>query len=270
MKKTKDFILEKQNLEIHYEDFINKKNKNTIIILHWWWWNSQSWLEVWNMLYKAWFNVIIPDLPWFWHTKLDRVFELDDYASVVEEFIKELWLDNVILWWHSNWWAISIKIALRDKINVSRLILNNSAGVRNDTKRSWKRKLLNNFTYVIKKVLNILPPRVSWKDNTYIKKVRKLFYRIIWWHDYLNAENNLYLKETYLNMIKSDLSDLIPKIKHDTLLIWWRNDSYTPLSDGLYMRKHIKNSKLVIIEKEKHWIHLVSPEKLVNTFLSNI
>lgn len=271
MHKTEDLTLKKTNIEIHYEDFIDENNENTIVILHWWWGNSQSWLNVWELLFQAWFNVIIPDLPWFWKTKINNILDLDDYASIVEEFINELWLKNIILWWHSNGWAISIKIATRWKIDTSRLILNNSAWIRNDRKRSLKRKILNKFTKIIKKLLSIIPPRENWESwNNLIKKLRKLFYRAIWWQDYLNAENNPYLKETYLNMIKTDLSELIPQINQNTLLIWWENDTYTPVSDWISMRNKIKNSKIIILEDEKHWIHITSPEKLVNTFLNNI
>ncbi len=249
--------VKKTNIEIFFEDWIDKKNKHTIVILHWWWWSSQSWLEAWELLFNHWFNVIVPDLPWFWNTKLEKVFELDDYVSVIEEFIRNRKLKNIILWWHSNGWAISIKIANRWKIKIDRLILNNSAWIRNDKKRSLKRKVLN----TIIKPFKILK-KIPW--------VRTIFYKLIWWQDYLEAEKNPYLKQTYLNMIKSDLKDEISEIKQNTLLIWWEKDTYTPVSDWKYMRKNIVNSKMIILENEKHWIHLHSPEKLINTFLNNI
>lgn len=260
MLKTEDITLKKTNIEINYEDFIHPENTETIVILHGWGWNSQSWLVVWKLLFQSWFNVIIPDLPWFWKTKLDKSFDLDEYVNVVEEFIKELGLDNIILWWHSNWWAISIKIALKSKINISRLVLNNSAWIRNDNKRSLKRKIFN----------LLIKPFKIFKKIPGFTKLREIFYRAIWSQDYLEAEKNPFMKETYLNMIKSDLSDVIKNIKQDTLLIWWKDDTYTPVSDWKYMRKHIRNSKIVVLENEKHWIHLTSPEKLVDTFLNNI
>ncbi len=260
MSKEIKSTVKKTNLEINYEDFINPENTETIVILHWWGWSSQSWLQVWELLLQNGINVIIPDLPGFWKTKLEKVFDLDEYAIVIEEFIKELNLDNIILWWHSNWWAISIKLAKRWKINISRLILNNSAWIRNDKKRNLKRKILksvvNNFKFL--------------KKFFIFKKLRILFYKAIWWQDYLNAEKNPYLKETYLNMISSDLQDDIKELKNHTLLIWWEKDTYTPRNDWLKMRNSIKNSKLVVLENEKHWIHLTSPEKLVKTFLENI
>jgi pimeloyl-ACP methyl ester carboxylesterase len=215
---------------------------------------------VWELLLQSGFNVIIPDLPGFWKTKLNKTFDLEEYAIVIEEFIKELWLDNIILWWHSNWWAIAIKIANRWKINISRLVLNNSAWIRNDKKRSLKRKILNKTVKYFKFLKKIF----------IFKKIRILFYKLIWWQDYLNAEKNPHLKQTYLNMISSDLQEEIKNVKNHTLLIWWKNDTYTPKSDWIFMRNNIKNSKIIILEDEKHWIHLTSPEKLVNTFLKNL
>jgi len=214
--------------------------------------------------------VIVPDLPGFWKTKLEKEFDLDEYATVIEEFIIEMWLKNVILWWHSNGWAISIKIANRWKINISRLILNNSAWIRNDSKRSLKRKILNNIAKNIKKIIKILPSPGRGGLGRGFKKIRKLFYKAIWSHDYLNAEKNPNLKQTYLNIISSDLTDEIKKIKLDTLLIWWEKDTYTPLSDWNTIRNSIKNSKMIVLKNEKHWIHLHNPELLVKTFLQNI
>jgi len=124
---------------------------------------------------------------------------------------------------------------------------------------------------VKRKILNFVIKYFSFLKKIFIfKKIRILFYKIIWGQDYLNAEKNPFLKKTYLNMIKSDLQEEIPKIKVNTLLIWWENDTYTPLSDWYFMRKNIKNSKMIVLENEKHWIHIHNPELLVKTFLQNI
>jgi pimeloyl-ACP methyl ester carboxylesterase len=172
----------------------------------------------------------------------------------------------LILWGHSNGWAISIKLANRNKIKILRLILNNSAWIRNDKKRSLKRKILNIISKLIKKINPSPSGEVRWG----LKKIRKLFYRAIGSHDYLNAEKNPKLKQTYLNMISSDLKEEIKNIKNHTLLIWWEKDNYTPVSDAYFMRKNIKNSKLIILDNETHWIHLKNPDRLVKTFLQNI
>lgn len=268
MFEEKEIFLQKDSLIVNYKIWENNKNKDYILIIHGWWWSSESWIKVSNLLFENWYNVIVPDLPWFWKTKLKKVFNLDDYAEFLEDFVSYLWVKDIFLWWHSNWWAISIKLALRWKLKIKKLILNNSAWIRNDKKRSFKRVILNTFSEFIKSIIRFFPK--SFKNNIKSSKLRIVFYKIIWWWDYLNSEKNTFLKETYLNMISSDLSKDLSNIKQDCLLIWWKKDTYTPLSDWKKMHKDIINSNIIILDNEKHWIHLNSPLKLVNTFLENI
>jgi len=254
-------VLELWKLKINYKEFWNKdSNFWDILILHWWGGKSDSWVKVAEDLSEKWFRVIVPDLPWFWKTEITKVYNLSDYAQLVEEFAKKLKLENIILWGHSNWWAISITLENRWKLNIDRLVLNNSAGIRNDKKRSRKRELF-------KKVLKYFK---FLKKIFIFKKIRILFYKAIGWHDYLNAEKSPHLKQTYLNMISSDLSEKIKEIQKDTLIIWWELDTYTPLSDWHFMRNNIVNSKMIVLDQETHWIHLKNPDRLVETFLNNI
>lgn len=250
----------KTTLEIKYKDFIDENNSETIVILHWWWWKSDSWLEVSELLFKSWINVIIPDLPWFWETKLNYVFDLDEYAKIVSNFLRELKLDNFILWWHSNWWAISIKIANSHIFNIKKLVLNNSAWIRNDKKRSIKKCIFN---------IIFKPFKLIFRFKIF-KKIRRKIYFLIWWADYIKSEEIPFLKETYLNIINNDISEEIKKIDLYTLLIRWEKDTFTPISDAYFMRKNIAKSKLVILQNEMHSIHLKNPNKLVDTFLKNI
>ncbi|MEA3387175.1 MAG: hypothetical protein U9Q66_02040 [Patescibacteria group bacterium] len=48
-------------------------------------------------------------------------------------------------------------------------------------------------------------------------------------------------------MISSDLKEEISSINVDTLLIRGVDDTYTPLSDGNYMRDNIKKSKIITL-----------------------
>jgi len=266
---VKEQVLELWKLKINYKEFSPKKTEFSsdedksfadILILHWWGWKSDSWVKVAELLSEKWFRVIVPDLPWFGKTEITKVYNLSDYAQVVEEFCKKLNLENIILWGHSNWWAISITLENREKIDIDRLVLNNSAWIRNDKKRTKKRKMLN---FVIKNLKFL-------KKIFIFKKIRIIFYKIIWGHDYLNAEKSPFLKQTYLNMISSDLQEKIKKIQKDTLIIWWEKDTYTPLSDWHFMRNNITNSKMIVLDNETHGIHIKNPERLVKTFLDNI
>jgi len=259
-------------IELSYELFESKnENSDIILILHGWQGASSSWTKTGDLLNRSGYNVIIPDIPCASkNTKCTEIYNLDDYAELIEKFIEDLKekydninFDKLILWWHSNGGAISIKLANRKNIKVLRLILNNSAWIRNDKKRSLKRRILNNLIKPIKLIFPLIRDFGG-------AKIRSLFYKAIWSQDYLKAEQNPNLKQTYLNMINSDLKEEIKKIDLFTLLIWWENDTYTPISDSYFMRDNIKKSKLIILDNETHGIHLKNAKRLVETFLQNI
>ncbi|MDQ7022673.1 MAG: alpha/beta fold hydrolase [Candidatus Gracilibacteria bacterium] len=181
----KEQILELGKVKINYKEFGEKdSNFGDILILHGWGGKSDSWVEVAELLSEKGFRVIIPDLPGFGKTEMHKVYTLSDYSKLIEEFCKKLKLENIILWGHSNGGAISITLENRGKLNIERLVLNNSAGIRNDKKRSFKRKIL-------KKVLNNLK---FLKKIFIFKKIRILFYKAIGGHDYLNAEKSPFFK----------------------------------------------------------------------------
>ncbi|MDD3793546.1 MAG: alpha/beta hydrolase [Candidatus Gracilibacteria bacterium] len=248
------------NLEIKYKDFIDDNNSETIVILHGWGGKSDSWLEVADLLFKSGFNVIIPDLPGFGETKLEYVFDLDEYAKVITNFLRTLKIDNFILWGHSNGGAIAIKIVNSQIFNIKTLVLNNSAGIRNDNKRNIKKIF---FSLLSK------PFKIIFKLNV-LKTIRRKIYYFIGGSDYIKSEEIPFLKETYLKIIGEDISELIKKIDIDTLLLWGKNDTFTPLSDAYFMRNNIRKSKLIIIGNEGHSIHLKNPKLLINNFLENI
>jgi len=243
-----------------FKTFWNKNNP-AFLILHWWGGSSDSWEQVAKMLAKYFF-VIVVDYPC--GSKLlncDKVYTLDDYADLVKNLIDELELKDFVLLWHSNGSAIATKLVTKyPDLSIRKLILNNSAGIRKDKKRTLKRKIFGLASKIAKPVFTL----------PWMWKIRNLFYRLIWGQDYLEAEKNPYKKQTFLNMINEDLQETFSKIQVDTLLIRWKNDTYTPLEDGKKMHSLISNSKFVVIPNVRHWIHLQRPDKLVKVILENV
>lgn len=240
--------------------YFKDENKENILILHGWWGKSDSFINFAKNIFENWYNVFIPDLPWFWETKLDKVFNLDDYSNFVENIVLELWLKNFILMWHSNWWAISIKLVNSWKLDIKKLVLYNSAGVRITKKMNLKRKIFKMLSLVFKPLKNFL----------FFKKIRILFYKIIWNYDYINSLKVPFLEETYKNIISEDLQNIMKNINIETLLIRWEKDDFTPISYWKIINKNIKNSKMIVLNWEWHSPHLKNVEYLTNTFLKNI
>lgn len=244
---------------LNYKSFFDNKNKDSFLILHWWWWSSDSWSKVWELLFDNWFNVFIPDLPWFGKTKLNKVYIVEDYADLIEEFIVKTKLNNFNLLWHSNWWRISICLCLGSKLKINKLFLVWSAGVE---RKIW---IKQKFFWWLSKLLDFEKLK-NCKNMRFFKFARRIFYKIIWWQDYL-ACDNLEKRQTFLNVLNSNLESEMKEIKIPTELIWWDRDTYTPLADWIKINRIIKGSNLTILKWEKHWIHLKSPEKLVKVIL---
>lgn len=238
--------------EIFYQHWTHKEKKWTFLILHWWWWSSQSWQKVAKLLNQEWYEVYVPDLPGFGKSVMNRVYSVEEYAKTIENFVKELKLENIILLGHSNWWRISIELENRWKISISKLFLNNSAWIKH--KPTFKQKIARTLAKIFKK-LNKFPGYSFF---------RKILYKVVGWHDYLNLENEK-MKKTFWNMINSDLSEKMTQVKTKTFIIWWDKDTYTPISDWKQTHHLIKNSEFVILKWEKHGIHLQNPQILFKT-----
>lgn len=256
--------MEKTYLEIEWIKtkvlkFFSKENNKNILILHWWWWKSESWINFSNQISKKWFNVFVPDLPWFWETTLPKVFNLDDYRDFIKNLIIELDLKDFYLMWHSNWWAISMKLSLISDLKIKKLILNNSAWIRNEPKVNFKRKVLKLISLIFKPL----------KSFSFFKHLRIIFYKIIWNYDYVNSLKIPFLEETYKNIISEDLQNIMENISTETLLIRWENDKFTPISYWKKINSLIKYSKMIIIPWEWHSIHLKNPEILALELLKN-
>ena len=243
-----------KNIDVFYKSYINNKSLWNVLILHWWWWSSDSWAEVWKWISKKWYNVYIPDLPWFWKTKLWEVYSVEKYAELIKLFSIELKLKDINLIWHSNWWRIWIFLSSNKLVSVRKLFLIASAWIR---RKSWaKRKILSFLSKILKPIIR----------NNFIKNT---LYRLIWWHDYMNC-NNENLKKTMINVLETELQNEMKNIKIHTEIIWWDKDSYTPLIDWKLIHSLIKWSNMTVLKWEKHWIHLQNPELLKKTIIKLI
>lgn len=247
--------------KLYYKYAESKTQKENFLILHWWWWKSDSWLSVWQVLEKQWYWVYIPDLPGFWKTMLTKAFSLETYADTIEDFVESIGLENIVLLGHSNGWAIATKLTLKESLDIKKLILNNSAWVRNDLKRRMKRLVLKPVALVFK-TMKFLP---------FYNNFRSICYKLIGSRDFVQAEqSNSFLKESYLSVISSDLTKDFRKLSIDTLLIRGEKDTFTPLSDAKHIRMNIKDSKLIIMNGKNHSVHLQSPLELSKILLEAV
>lgn len=206
-----------------------------ILILHGWTYSTDKWADLVNLLSKK--NSVellkIPGLT----QKLDEVWNLDNYVNWLNEKV-DSGKSKVVLIGHSNGGRISLSFAAKYPEKVANLILIDSAGI-------YHNELPIRLKRLVFKIIAKFGSKIT-KSQT----LRKALYKLLRERDYENATP--IVKKTMVNLINSDITSILGKIKTPTLIIWGRNDKITPLQDGHLMHKLIHNSKLEIIEDAKH------------------
>lgn len=223
-------------LNIYFEVWGQGKE---LLMLHGWGGNGREFHPVKDSLAEK-FKLIIPDLPGFGNSDIPKKpWTLTDYVIFIDKFLKDLKINNPDFLGHSFGGSILIKLATAYP-RKGKLILVDSAGIRKLTLKKAVGKML---VETGKLIFNL--PFL----NYFYSSSRNLLYNIINEWDYVKAGN---LKETFINVINENLALHLVKIKNPTLIVWGENDSVTPLKDGRFLHRQIKNSHFAVIKNAGH------------------
>ncbi len=181
----------------------------------------------------------------------EQAWSVDDFADFFCDFMKELGIKEATLIGHSYGGRVIIKLANRKNIpfKITNIVLIDSAGVL--PKRSVAQKWKIAQYKVLKRILNL-------------KVVYALFPEIIddWRsrqgsEDYRNASP--IMRQCLVKAVNEDLTELLPNITQDTLLIWGDKDTATPIRDAKIMEEAIPNAGLVVLQGAGHFSFLEQP-----------
>ncbi len=176
-------------------------------------------------------------------------WDVDDYCDFVLEFVKEMELDNPIMMGHSHGGRVTMKLVADGKLNPSKIVLLDAAGL--IPKKSFKQKMRARNFKIIKKVLTF----PLWKKYTerLLNKARAHYGSA----DY-NAAPEV-LRKTLVKLVNIDIRDILPNIKCPSLLIWGENDTATPLEDAKTIEKLIPDAGLCVIKGTGHFSFCEKP-----------
>jgi len=230
----------------------------TLVILHGWQSSKEKWQKIKEEIEEQGIKVIVPDLPGFKpENELQKPWDLDSYVDWFNGFIaSENIAERFFLLGHSFGGALATKFVLKYPEKVEKLFLVSAACVRIKT---LKRKIFAYFSKIVKK-FSFLPFYSLFRRATYKFIIRN--------SDYSQAKG--FLEDTYLNIIKEDLSSDLISVKTPTVLIWGNKDKSTPLKDGQFIKKQIRNSKIEIILGADHYLNSKNPDELVKIILNNL
>ena len=215
-----------------------------LYIIHGWAYSVEPWEKTLEILKKNKVDVKMLNVPGL-TTPSKRVWTIDEYVNWADESIP----DGSVALGHSNGGRILLNLCSENPKKLSRLILLDSAGV---YEKSRKRDLL----------------RVVSKLGAPLKKIpllSKVFHKLIGASDYEHAPENM--KKTLSNMLDSDKHLNLSKVTTETKILWGENDTVTPLRQARTLKERLSNASLKTFENWTHAPYISDPEGLADAIL---
>lgn len=185
-------------------------------------------------------HVIGVDLPGFGGTQMCRPYTLSDYVSFTADVINEKCGGRVDIVAHSFGGRIALKLAADYPESVGKMLLTGCAGIRPRRSAGY---LVKTGIYGAARRLS---PRLSIKIA---KRIASPDYRLA----------TPLMRESFKLVISEHLDGILPQVRAQTLLVFGRNDTETPLYMAEKLHKGIKDSGLVIFDGCGHFCFLDSP-----------
>lgn len=219
-----------------------------ILILHGFGSSIKSWKKFITKFDPTKFTLYFPELPGFGQSEHPpKPWQVKDYTHFIQSLIKQEDLDPQFLVCHSFGGRISIQL-LAQKNNFQKAIFIAAAGIRPEL--TPIQKLANKLGPILNPVKKFKPVQ------SIIKNLRKL----IGAGDYNKVQGTM--KQTFINVVNTDLTKTLPKVKVPVQLIWGDQDTLTPFYMAEQMNQLIPDSSLQIYHGKKHGLHLTDPARL--------
>jgi pimeloyl-ACP methyl ester carboxylesterase len=214
-----------------------------VVLLHGWGTDSSSLRPVLKQIRDELpGRAIAPDFPGFGFSDLPpQTWDVEAYAAWLGAFLDELGLAQVDLLGHSFGGRVAIKFAAFNPQRVRRLVLVDSAGI------LPKRGLDYHFKVGLAKTI-----KFWFKHTPELAKFIRLD-RLAARQGSQDYQNAGAMRQTMVRVVNEDLSQYLPRIQAQTLLIWGEHDDATPLADGQLMQRLIPAARLIVLPGAGHF-----------------
>jgi pimeloyl-ACP methyl ester carboxylesterase len=212
-------------------------NNKNIILLHGWGASAAKLSELGNRLENLGWNVVIPKLPGFDAAPPKKEWRLVNYSNYVASLPETQKMASFVCFGHSFGGRLAIKMSGNKK--VTGLVFCATGGL---SRGNPIKRFIFSAAAKTGKILLF--------DRRLAGAFKKILYKFAREHDYEKTKGSM--RQTFKNVISEDLKKEVKSIKKPALVLWGKEDRMTPIKDAFYLKKHLKNSKLVIYDKEGH------------------
>ena len=227
-----------QGIDLHYE--VYGDSGRPVVLLHGWGQNTEMMAFIGEYL-KSHFIVYNLDFPGFGQSKEPpEPWGSEDYCEFLRAFLTEMKVEDPIFIAHSFGCRVALQYAYRYKVH--RMVLTGAAGIRDKRGIEYYAKV---YSYKLgKKILSLKP----------FEKYRDSLSKNAGSEDYKNASG--VMRGTLVKVVNEDLTDILPYINVETLLVFGEYDEMTPVEKGRHMEKLMPDAALVIFEKDDHFAYI--------------
>jgi len=221
-----------------------------LYIIHGWTYTIEPWAKTLAILRENGLKVKMLKVPGLTEES-KKVFTIRDYVKWADENIP----DGAIALGHSNGGRILMNLCAKKPEKLKYLILLDSAGVYEPSKKKQ----------IVEKLAKIGRPLKK------IPLVDKAFHRLTGSTDYSRAPENM--KKTLVNMIESDKNLDFKVISTRTFILWGKKDTTTPPRQAIKIYESLPNAELKFYATWTHAPYISSPEELaraLTTLISRI
>jgi pimeloyl-ACP methyl ester carboxylesterase len=218
-----------------------------VVVLHGWGGRIESMTPVIACLSAA-FRTVAIDLPGFGETPAPpEEWGSRDYASHVRSLLAALDIGRAHFVGHSFGAKTALYLAAEHPDLVDKLVLVASAGLRSPP--SLKARAKRTLSRAARPLSRLGRPG---------RAARSAIYRRIASEDYKQAGA---LRPILVRVVNEDVTELLPRLRASTLLIWGTRDDAVPLAHARRMEQLIPDAGLVLLEGAGHFCYLDEPDR---------
>lgn len=203
----------------------------------------------------------VPDLPGFGNTPdPPEAWSIDDYTDMIIAFIQAHFDEPVDLLVHSFGGRIALKLCARpigEKL-VNKVLITGGAGMKPHRNAAF---YLKKYTAkALKMPFLVLPSPM--REKVLAKLRSTPVWKALGSGGYAKLDG--VMREVFVKSVTEFLEPCLPKIPHEVLLLWGKNDKATPLYQARRMEEGIAHAALVELEGAGHYAFLDRPGRFVS------